>query len=49
MHLYGYLDRLRENAIYCVTDSVTFIQPLADCNRGQVGNMQSELKPTEHG
>jgi hypothetical protein len=27
---YGFLDRLRENRIYCVTDSVVFIQPRAE-------------------
>jgi hypothetical protein len=27
IHLYRFLDRLQENAIYCDTDSVIFIQP----------------------
>ena len=27
IHLYGFLDRLQEKAIYCDTDSVIFIQP----------------------
>ena len=27
IHLYRYLDRLRENAIYCDTDSVIYLQP----------------------
>ena len=27
IHLYGYLDLLREHAIYCDTDSFIFIQP----------------------
>jgi len=27
LHLYGYLDKLKENALYCDTDSVIFVQP----------------------
>ena len=30
MHLYVFLDRLQENAIYCDTDSSIFIQPGAE-------------------
>jgi hypothetical protein len=27
IHLYSYLDRLQDKAIYCYTDSVSYIQP----------------------
>jgi hypothetical protein len=27
IHLYGYLDRLGDRALYCDTDSVTYVQP----------------------
>ena len=30
IHLYSFLDRQQENAIYCDTDSVIFIQPIAE-------------------
>ena len=30
IHLYSYLDRLQDRAIYCDTDSVIFIQPTAE-------------------
>jgi len=30
IQLHGLLDRMQENAIYCDTDSVIFIQPSAD-------------------
>ena len=30
IHLYGFLNRLQENAIYCDTDSVIFIRPSAE-------------------
>ena len=50
LHLYGYLDKLKENALYCDTDSVIFVQPrdaalvqTGDC----LGAMTSELKPWE--
>jgi hypothetical protein len=50
LHLYGFLDRLQENAIYCDTDSVIFIQP-SDVSRSiatgdKPGEMQSEIKPS---
>ena len=52
IHLYGFLDRLRENAIYCDTDSVIFIQPWAEpwpiATGDKLGDMQSELKSSEH-
>jgi len=51
LHLYGYIDKLLERALYTDTDSVVFIQPrdgaalveIGDC----VGAMTSELKPNE--
>jgi hypothetical protein len=30
IHLYGYLDRLQERALYCDTDSVLYVQPDED-------------------
>ena len=51
IHLYTYLDRLQDNAIYCDTDSVLFIQPTDDpalVEAGDnLGQMTSELKPNE--
>ena len=51
MHLYGFLDRLQENAIYCDTDSVIFIQPSVEpwpiATGDKLGDMQSELKTSE--
>jgi hypothetical protein len=52
MHLYKYLDRLQDKALYCDTDSVIYIQPrdeqglieTGDC----LGDMTSELKPGHH-
>jgi len=51
LHLYSYLDRLQERALYTDTDSVVFIQTrdgdalveIGDC----LGAMTSELKPDE--
>ena len=51
LHLYSYLDKLQERALYTDTDSVLFIQPrdgaalveIGDC----LGAMTSELKPNE--
>jgi len=51
LHLYCYLDKLQERALYTDTDSVVFIQPrdgdalveIGDC----LGAMTSELKPNE--
>jgi hypothetical protein len=51
IHLYSYLNRLQDKAIYCDTDSVLYIQP----NEGpalvetgdNLGEMTSELKPNE--
>jgi hypothetical protein len=51
-HLYGFLDRLQENAIYCDTDSVIFIQssgePWPIATGENLGDIQSKLKPSEH-
>jgi hypothetical protein len=51
IHLYGFLDRLQEKVIYCDTDSVIFIQPSGEpwpiATRDKLGDMQSELKPSE--
>jgi hypothetical protein len=51
IHLYRYLDRIHERAIYCDTDSVIYVQPnegpqLVD-TRDRLGDMTSELKPSE--
>jgi len=51
IHLYRYLDRLREKAIYCDTDSVIFIQPsdepgLID-TEDRFGEMTNELRTSE--
>ena len=50
IHLYRYLDRLRENAIYCDTDSVIYIQPRDGPQLIETGNllgdMTSELRPS---
>jgi hypothetical protein len=52
LRLYHFLDRLQENAIYCDTDSIIFIQkkcepPMIECG-DSLGDMQSELKPYEY-
>jgi hypothetical protein len=52
LRLYDFLDRLQENAIYCDTDSIIFIQkkcepPLIECGDSLV-DMQSELKTGEY-
>jgi len=53
IYLYGFLDKLQEEAIYCDTDSVIFVQPGPVCeptliNSGDnLGQMQSELKKGE--
>ena len=52
VHLYGFIDRLRENNIYCDTDSVILIQPGSEpwpiATGDKLGDMQSELKSSEH-
>jgi len=51
IHLYRYLDRLRENAKYCSTDCVKYIQPRGEpqlIEKGdKLGDMTSELCPSE--
>ena len=51
IHLYNFHDRLQENAIYFDTDSIIFIQlsgePCSVATRDKLGDMQSELKPSE--
>jgi len=44
IHLYSLLDRLQENAIYCDTDCVMYIQPRWEPMTIATGEMQSELK-----
>jgi hypothetical protein len=51
IHLYSYLDRPQERAIYCDTDSVIYVQPsegprLVETG-DRLGDMTSELKPSE--
>lgn len=52
IHLYGYLDRLQERALYCDTDSVIYVQPRNEPalveTGDKLGDMTSELKPGEH-
>jgi len=52
IHLYRYLDRLRENANYCDKYSVIYIQPKGDRpplieTGDNFGDMTSELRPSE--
>ena len=51
IHLYRFLDQLQDNAIYCDTDSVIFIQPSGEPwpigTGDKLGDIQSELKPSE--
>jgi len=51
IHLYRYLDRMRENAIYCDTDSVIHIQPREGFplieTGDSLGDMTSEFRPSE--
>jgi hypothetical protein len=49
LHLYGYLDNLKDRAIYCDTDSVIYVQPTdgtaMEETGGCLGAMTSEQKP----
>jgi len=49
IHLYRYLDRLREKAIYCDTDSIIYIQPSDEPGLIETGDKladkTSELRP----
>ena len=51
LHLYSYLDKLQELAIYCESDSVLFVQPRDEQALVETGDnlgaMTSELKPSE--
>ena len=51
IHLYRYLDRLQEKAIYCDTESVIYIQPKDESSLietgDKLGNMTFELRPSE--
>jgi hypothetical protein len=51
IHLYGFLDKLQDKAIYTDTDSVIFIQPRNEPalveTGDNLGQMTSELKPSE--
>ena len=51
IHLYRYLDRLQDNAIYCNNNSLIYIRPRDETrayrNGGQIGDMTSELRPTD--
>ena len=48
LHLYGYIDKLKEHALYCDTDSVIFVHPRDDAALLQtedcLGAMTSELE-----
>ena len=52
IHLYRYLVRLGERAIYCDTDSVIYIQPKDEPNLvetgDKLGDMTSELRITDY-
>ena len=51
IHLYGFLERLRENMIYYDADSGIFIQRNEPCpiaTGDKLGDMQSKLDPSEH-
>jgi len=52
IHLYRYLDRLGERAIYCDTNSVIYIKPKDEPNLietgDKLGDMTSELRSTEY-
>ena len=51
IYLYSFLDRLQENAIYCDTDYVIYIQPSVEpwaiATGEKLGDMQTELKHSE--
>jgi len=38
LHLYGYLDKLKEHALYCDTDSVIFVQPRDEASLVKTGD-----------
>ena len=45
IHLYRYLDRLGERAIYCDTDSVIYIQPKDEPNLIETGTNWAKRPP----
>jgi hypothetical protein len=51
IHLYSYLDRLQDKALYCDSDSVIYIQPRDEPalveTVDNLDDMTSELKPGE--
>jgi len=51
IYFYRFLDRLREKAKYCETDSVIYIQPRGEPplieTGDKLGNKTSELRPSE--
>ena len=51
IHFYRYLDRLQENAIYCDTDSVIYVQPRDEPSLiepgDKLGDITPELRPSE--
>ena len=52
LHLSSYLNRLQENALYCDTDSVVYVEPRGEPGLVETGEclgaMTSELKPGHH-
>jgi len=50
IHLYRYLDRLRENEMYCDTESVIYIQPSGETELIETGYKlgdMTDFRPTE--
>ena len=49
LHLYSYLDRLQERALYCETDSFLFVSLRNELVRVEIGDnlgaLPSELRP----
>ena len=52
IHLYQYLDRVEEKALYCDTDSILYVQPRDETalieTGDNLGAMTSELKPGQY-
>jgi hypothetical protein len=52
IHLYGYLGRLGDRALYCETDYIIFVQPRERPSLGETGDslgaMNTELTPNRH-
>jgi hypothetical protein len=52
LRLYHFLDKVQENALYCDTDSVIYVQkesnpPMIECG-DSLGDMQNELESDEY-